>query len=90
MFQAHLPNSGKDKMDMEDEPISNGWHWTYGWLRRREEDQPYGYCYEDGDGDLIFTNNPRHRDRVYLECRQDLATGEKYICFASVTLSRDK
>lgn len=77
-------------MNIEDRPISNGWHWTYGWLRRREEDRPYGYCYEDGDGDLIYTNNPRHRDKVYLECRQDAKTGEKYICFASVSLSRDK
>lgn len=90
IFQAHHPSSGKNKMNIEDRPISNGWHWTYGWLRRREEDRPYGYCYEDGDGDLIYTNNPRHRDKVYLECRQDAKTGEKYVCFASVSLSRDK
>lgn len=66
-----------------DKVISRGWHYTYGWLRRREEDQAYGFCYEDGDGDLVYTANPRHRDKVYLECREDAKTGERYLCFST-------
>ena len=73
----------KREAQMQDKLISHGWHFTYGWLRRREEDRSYGFCYEDGDGDLVYTPNPRHRDRVYLECRQDAETGEKYLCFGN-------
>ena len=68
---------------MTDKVISHGWHYAYGWLRRREEDRPYGFCYEDGDGDLVYTANPRHRDTVYLECREDAKTGERYLCFST-------
>lgn len=73
-----------------DTVISTGWHWTYGWLRRREEDKPYGFCYEDGDGDLIYTPSPIHRDKLYLECRQDTETGEKYLCFGKRPTFRPK
>lgn len=73
-----------------DTVISTGWHWTYGWLRRREEDKPYGFCYEDGDGDLVYTPSPIHRDKVYLECRQDAETGEKYLCFGKRPAFRPK
>lgn len=68
---------------MTDKVISHGWHWTYGWLRRREEDRPYGFCYEDGDGDMVYTASPMHRDRLYLECREDEKTGERYLCFGT-------
>ncbi len=68
---------------MKDKVISRGWHWTYGWLRRKDEDRAYGFCYEEADGDLIYTANPRHRDKVYLECREDSKTGERYLCFST-------
>jgi len=73
----------KREEKMDDKVISHGWHYTYGWLRRREEDRPYGFCYEDGDGDLVYTANPRHRDKCYLECREDITTGERYLCLSS-------
>jgi hypothetical protein len=73
-----MQNKTKDKI------VSRGWHYTYGWLRRREEDKPYGFCYEDGDGDLVYTPHPRHRDMVYLECREDAETGERYLCFSHI------
>jgi len=75
--------SPKREAKMDDKVISHGWHFTYGWLRRREEDRAYGFCYEDGDGDLIYTANPLHRDRLYLECREDVSTGERYLCFGN-------
>jgi hypothetical protein len=81
-----LVGSNKDqpmRNKTSDKVVSRGWHYTYGWLRRREEDRPYGFCYEDGDGDLIYTPNPRHRDKIYLECREDNKTGERYLCFST-------
>lgn len=69
---------------MEDVLISKGWHWSYGWLRRPDEDNEDGYCYEDGDGDLIYTMRRDHHTACYLECYQDVFTGERYL-----TLSQD-
>lgn len=63
-----------------DRLVSKGWHYTYGWLRRPDEDHAYGFCYEDGDGDLIYTANPIHQKRVFLECREDAKTKERYLC----------
>ena len=64
---------------MEDEILSTGWHWSYGWLRRPEEDRPFGFCYEDGDGDLIYSIAPPHRKQLYLACCRDRVSGEKYL-----------
>lgn len=74
---------------MGDEIVSTGWHWSYGWLRRPEEDQPFGFCYEDGDGDLIYTPVPPHRQKVYLACRIDSKTGERYVCLHPAPKSLD-
>lgn len=62
-----------------DKRISVGWHWTYGWLRRPECDETYGYAYEDPDGDLIFIPNKEAKHRVMLQCCED-QDGERYIC----------
>lgn len=68
-----------------DRIISTGWHWTYGWLRRPSLDKAYnGFTYEDGDGNIMIFKNPVHRKAVYLECREDMSTGEKYICVSHV------
>lgn len=63
----------------QDKYIKSGWHWSFGWLRRPELDAPYGYCYEDGDGDLIYSGRADHRLVCYLDCYEDAASGEKYI-----------
>ena len=64
---------------MPDYFVSDGWHWTYGVLRRVDQDQPYGYCYEMPDGDLIFTPRIHHHKQAYFTCLEDAKTGEKYL-----------
>lgn len=64
---------------LQDKYIKSGWHWSFGWLRRPDLDAPYGYCYEDGDGDLIYSGRADHRLVCYLDCYEDAASGEKYI-----------
>ena len=66
---------------MADRVISTGWHHTYGWLRRKELDVRDWWCYEDGDGDLYYTDYPQFKERLMLDCRLDSETGEKYLCF---------
>ena len=62
-----------------DKRISVGWHWTYGWLRRPECDEPFGYAYEEPDGDLVFIGDVKAKKRVMLQCCED-QFGERYIC----------
>ena len=61
------------------EVISNGWHWSYGWLRRPENDDHQGYCYERPDGRLVFSLRRDHRLLCRLECRLDRTTGKTEI-----------
>lgn len=61
--------------------ITSGWHYTFGWLRRPELDDANGYCYEEPDGDLIFTARISHQVRAYLDCWEDTRTGERYLAF---------
>ena len=68
-----------------DELISTGWHWSYGWLRRPDLDEDHGYCYEEPDGDLVFTARRGHSVACYLECREDRESGERYLCFSRAT-----
>lgn len=65
---------------MPDKLLKSGWHWQFGWLRRPEEDCEYGYCYEAPDGDLVYSSRMDHRIALYLDCREDTFTGEKYLC----------
>ena len=71
---------------MQDKYIKSGWHWSFGWLRRPELDEPFGYCYEDGDGDRIFTPRLDHKLVCYLDCFEDYASGEKYVTFNSTPI----
>lgn len=64
---------------MLDELVSSGWHWQYGWLRRPDRDDVQGYCYEEPDGDLVFSPSLRHRKAMRLACWRDAKTGEKYL-----------
>jgi len=68
--------------------IKSGWHYTFGWLRRPELDDANGYCYEQPDGDLIFTDNILHSVRLYLDCLEDCVTGERYVAFTRLPARR--
>jgi len=68
---------------MSDKIVCSGWHWSFGWLRRPEMDYDDMFAYEDGDGDLVFSPDPCHKQAAYLACMQDKATGEKYLTFSS-------
>jgi hypothetical protein len=72
----------------DDKYISSGWHYRYGWLRRPELDDQNGYCYEEADGDLIFTKNIVHSIRVYLDCWRDGETGVKYLTFTRLPVKQ--
>lgn len=77
------------KKAMNDEAIAHGWHHTFGWLRRTELDTAFdGFVYEDGDGDLIISQDPRHALEAYLDCWEDAATGEKYLTFSKLPRTR--
>lgn len=66
----------------EDRLISRGFHHQYGWLRRKELDGEEGYCYEQPDGDLVYSSYFCHRNKMVLQCKQDAKTGEKYLCLS--------
>ena len=62
---------------MTDKIINTIWHWQAGWLRRPEMDCEHGYCYEEPDGDLVYTSNPRHKKNLRL-CVWLTPEGERY------------
>ena len=62
-----------------DKRISVGWHWTYGWLRRPEEDNEDGFAYEDPEGDMIYVQSLGAIKQLMLECRED-KDGVRYLC----------
>lgn len=67
----------------DDEIISQGWHWTYGWMRLPHLDKQYnGYAYEDPDGNIVICSERRFRKALYLEARMDGETGEIYHCIS--------
>ena len=69
----------------EDKLVGCGWHHTYGWLRRPEEDNHYGYAYEEPMGDLIFSPLKKHKKMAFLNCWIDGQTGEKFLAFSKAT-----
>ena len=62
--------------------LNTGWHWEYGWLRRPELDGQHGYCYEEPDGDLVFTPATRHRKACRLSAWDD--NGERFLILSHV------
>lgn len=75
---------------MSDQIVSTGWHWQYGWLRRPELDDANGYCYEEPDGDRVYTPSLRHRKAMRLTCWLDAETGEKYLAISHVPCGMHK
>lgn len=67
-----------------DQLLKHGWHWSFGWLRRPELDKDGMYCYEEPDGDLVFSKRHEHKDQMYLDCRKDEFDGEVYTCLARI------
>ena len=67
---------------MSDQLLKSGFHWSFGWLRRSELDDDNGYCYEECDGDLLYTSRPDHKTMCHLDCFRDSVTGEKYLVFS--------
>jgi len=65
-----------------DRLLSIGWHWNYGFLRRRELDNKdgyRGYCYEYPDGDMIYTEREDHATVAFFNEWMDADRGEKYL-----------
>jgi hypothetical protein len=67
-----------------DKLTKHGWHWTFGWLRRPELDQSGLYCYEEPNGDLVFTKKAEHKSSLYLDKRRDEDADVDYFCFARI------
>ena len=62
--------------------VTSGWHWQFGWLRRPEKDDEYGYCYEEPDGDLLYFQRRSTKVAAFLDVMRDENTGEKYLCLS--------
>jgi len=58
--------------------LSKASYHTFGWLKRPEYDSDAGYAYEMPNGDLLFTDDPRHQYGLTLEIWMDKASGEKF------------
>lgn len=65
----------------QDKYICSGFHWSFGWLRRSDEDNEYGFCYEEPDGNFIHTDRLEHKDALYLDC-YETAEGHRYHAFS--------
>lgn len=65
-----------------DRHIRSGFHWSFGWLRRKELDCEHGYAYEHPDGEIIWSGRMDHKIMAYLDCMQDEASGELYVTFS--------
>ena len=74
--------SADDIMSSTVEYLYSDWHWTFGWLRRPDRDETYGYCYEEPDGDLIYFADHIAKDSVFLDVMADLSTGDRYLCLS--------
>jgi hypothetical protein len=60
--------------------IKHGWHWSFGWLRRSEHDEPNWYCYEKPDGEMWLSAFPF----LYLDLRRNRKNGKLYITRAPI------
>lgn len=60
--------------------VNTVYHHQLGWLRRSELDvfYPGNYVYEDADGDMLLSQDPRHRHRMLLSLWEDVETGERH------------
>jgi len=74
---------------MSDKLILLTWHWQLGWLRRPEMDDENGYCYEEPDGDLVFTPDPRHRKAARLAIWRQ-SNGTLYSTFSKAPAPKHK
>lgn len=75
-------------MGVVDRTVRTGWHWEFGWLRRRDLDNQNGYCYEEPDGDQVYFPNETAKNMVLLDQRIDSVTGEAYVCMSGGRVSR--
>lgn len=72
---------------MRDRLICTGFHYTFGLLRRPELDDENGFCYEEPDGDLLYTSEPHREKAALMNCWEDWHTGERYLTFSGVPRS---
>ena len=80
---------GAKKEDAEEEVGDrlrcSGWHYTFGWMRRSDlDDQLCGFCYEDPEGVIIVSPELHHKNGIYLDCCEDVETGELYLCVSKI------
>lgn len=68
-----------------DKLIGTVWHWQVGWLRRPELDNEDGYCYEEPDGDLVYTGFRLHRKVARLNIWEE-PDGDRYTTLSKAPL----
>jgi hypothetical protein len=70
---------------MADKLMATLLHSQLSWLRRPELDESFEgyYVYEEPDGDLVLSKDPRHKYRALLNVWQDAKTKELYTTFSS-------
>ena len=76
---------GKERNDgahPQPEYVRTDWHWTFGWLRRPECDETFGYCYEDPSGDMYYFQSDAAKDCLLLDVMIDRETGDEFLCMS--------
>jgi hypothetical protein len=71
-----------------DKYVKSGFHWTFGWMRRKDQDCEHGYAYEHPDGEIIWSGRPDHKIMAYLDCLQDKVSAEMYVTFSDKISSK--
>jgi len=54
-------------------------------MRRPDlDDELCGFCYEDPEGMIIVSPELHHKNGIYLDCCEDVETGELYLCVSKI------
>lgn len=68
--------------------VKSGMHYTFGWVRHPDGDEPGSYCYEKPDGTLVHTKRRDHRMFAYVHLCKDEFSGESFFLMDSEPTSK--
>lgn len=68
--------------------VKSGMHYSFGWMRHPEKDEPGSYCYEKPDGSLLYTTRRDHSVFAYVHQCVDEWSGETLFIMDSEPTSK--
>ena len=91
MGKQRHKGAGQSDFRSEYQVIKSGWHNTFGWLRRPERDdiEQGLWAYEEPDGDIRMSSDPRHEKAAYLDL-WEAPDGERFFAFSYVPRTKNK